>query len=138
MAHEFIREITCYPRPNRANHKPSVDLNPNRDYQDIGWSDGVLSDGRPFRVEYWCWENVSILTYFMSTHGIENATDDYFRELLVDEGLLTFLEARPTLRAKKTKDASGNEMWSVNVAVGDHDELFIKETLYINRYSNPE
>ncbi len=138
MEHDFSGSTIYYPPPNRANHKPSIDITPGRDYQDIGWSGGTLSDGRPFRVEYWCWQGVSILTYFMSTMGIENVADDYFRELLVDEGLLTFREVRPTLRAKKMKDASGNEMWSINVAVGDQDELFVEETLFINRYRNAE
>jgi hypothetical protein len=36
------------------------------------------------------------------------------------------------------KDASGNEMWSVNVPVGDQDELYVEETLSINRYRNTE
>ncbi|OPY75558.1 MAG: hypothetical protein A4E63_00295 [Syntrophorhabdus sp. PtaU1.Bin050] len=137
MAYQLPSADAYYPRPNRANHKPNLDLSPDKEYQDIGWSGGKLSDGRPFRVEYWCWEGVSVLTYFMSTKGIENATDNYFRELLVDEGLLTFAK-QPTLKAKKIKDASGNEMWSINVAVGDYDELFVKETLFIRHYRQLE
>jgi hypothetical protein len=127
-----------YPVPNRANHKPNLDLSPEKDYVDVGWSGGRLSDGRPFRVEYWYWEEVSILTYFMSTKGLENATDGYFRELLVDEGLLTFAANDPVIKSKKIKDASGNEMWSINVAVGDHDELFVTDELFINRYQETD
>lgn len=138
MAHEVRTRYVRYPEPDRSNHKPNLDLTPGKEYVDIGWSGGVLSDGRPFRVEYWCWEEVSILTYFMSTKGIENVTDNYFRELLSDEGLLSFSSEKPTLRAKKMKDASGNEMWSINVAVGNQEELFVKETLFIKRYRYSE
>lgn len=127
-----------YPAPNRANHKPNLDLSPDKDYLDVGWSGGVLSDGRPFRVEYWYWEEVSVLTYFMSTKGIENVTDGYFKELLVDEGLLTFVSKDPVLKSKKIKDGSGNEMWSINVAVGDQDELFVRGDLLIKRYCETE
>lgn len=127
-----------YPVPNRANHKPNLDLTPEKDYVDVGWSAGRLSDGRPFRVEYWYWEEVSILTYFMSTKGIENATESHFKELLVDEGLLTFTSRDPVIKSKKIRDASGNEMWSINVAVGDQDEIFVSDELYINRYRQTE
>jgi len=130
--------IRVYPAPNRANHKPNLSLSRDKDYVDVGWSSGILSDGRPFRVEYWYWDELSILTYFMSTTGIENATDGYFRELLVDEGLLTFVSKDPALKAKKIRDASGNEMWSINVAVGDQDSLFVKGELSIKRYGQTE
>jgi hypothetical protein len=127
-----------YPAPNRGNHKPNLDLSPDKDYLDVGWNNGVLSDGRPFLVEYWYWEEVSVLTYYMSTKGIEDVTDGYFKELLVDEGLLTFLQQDPLLKAKKIRDASGNEMWSVNVAVGDREELFVEGDLPIRRYRETE
>ena len=127
-----------YPVPDRANQKLNLDWSPDNDYLDVGWYGGILSDGRPFRVEYWYWEEMSVLTYFMSTRGIEKVTDSYFKELLVDEGLLTFLHRDPVLKAKKIRDASGNEMWSINVAVGDEDELFITGDLPIKRYQETE
>ncbi len=127
-----------YPAPDRGNHKPNLDPTPDKDYLDVGWNGGILSDGRPFRVEYWYWDEVSVLTYFMSTRGIEDVTDGYFKELLVDEGLITFVHQDPILKAKKIKDASGNEMWSINVAVGDRDELFVSGDLPIKRYLKTE
>lgn len=138
MSYEILSPIRAYPVPNRTNHKPNLSLSPDRDYLDVGFSTGVLSDGRPFRVEYWYWEEVSILTYFMSTADIENVTESYFKELLVDEGLLTFERKEPVVKAKKVRDASGNEMWSINVAVGDQDELFVSGELSIKRYSELE
>ena len=104
MAYEIPQPLVHYPKPNRTNHRPSLDAGLGKDYQDLGWNRGVLSDGRPFRVEYWCWDEVAVLTFFMSTKGMENATDDYFRQLLVDEGLLTFVSAKPTLKSKRVKD----------------------------------
>lgn len=138
MTYEISSPTQVYPVPNRANHKPNLDRSPERDYLDVGWNGGVLSDGRPFRVEYWYWEEVSILTYFMSTKGIENVPDGYFKELLVDEGLLSFVLKEPVLKTKKIRDASGNEMWAINVAVGDQDELFVGGDLSIKRYRRTE
>lgn len=103
MTYRTFSQVPLYPAPNRANHKPNLDLTPEKDYVDVGWSGGRLSDGRPFRVEYWYWEEVSILTYFMSTKGIEDATEGYFKGLLVDEGLLTFLSNNPWSSRKRSK-----------------------------------
>jgi len=129
---------TRYPIPDRTNHKVNLSPGPDKDYQDVGWGGGMLSDGRPFRVEYWWWEDVSILTYYMSTRDIEDVPDSYFRELLTDEGLLTFLSRPPTIKARKIRDASGHEMWAVNIAVGDEDELFVGGAHSINRYVRTE
>ncbi|MGA3174562.1 MAG: hypothetical protein ABSE25_09095 [Syntrophorhabdales bacterium] len=137
MAYEIPSVVPYYPVPNRANHRLNLEAGPDKEYEDIGWNRGVLSDGRPFRVEYWCCNGLSVLTFFMSTKGIEKATDRYFRELLVDEGILTFLTADSALRAKKITDASGNEMWSVNVAVGDQEGLLVGETVLLKRYREP-
>ncbi len=138
MDFRVFRPTSRYPIPDRANHKPNLGFGPDKEYVDVGWTGGVLSDGRPFRVEYWWWEEVSILTYYMSTKDIEAVSDSYFRELLVDEGLLTFVSQKPTLRAKKIRDASGNEMWAVNVSVGDENELFVDAPLPIRRYERME
>jgi hypothetical protein len=32
-------------------------------------------------------------------------------------------------------DPSGNEMWAVNVAVGDEDDLFVEDSVPFKRYS---
>jgi hypothetical protein len=97
-----------------------------------------MSDGRPLRVEFWRWKGFTVLTFFMSTHEMEQASDEDFRDLLEDEGILTFETPDPVLVAHKIRDGSGNEMWSVNVAVGDRDELFVRETLSMTRYGRVE
>ena len=38
---------------------------------DIGWCEGVLSDGRAFRAEMWAQDQISMLTLFFSTAGFE-------------------------------------------------------------------
>jgi hypothetical protein len=41
------------PKPDRSNSPPNLvktDENPNLD---LGWNEGFLTDGRPYRAEYW-------------------------------------------------------------------------------------
>jgi hypothetical protein len=47
---------------------------------DLGWSEGFLSDSRPYRVECWAENQVTMLTIFFSTGGMENYSDLMFKE----------------------------------------------------------
>lgn len=116
-----------YPQPDRSNQTPNRAKTPENDVLDIGWNEGVLSDGRPYRVECWAQDQTTFLTYFFSTHGLENVTDARFAELLVREGLLRFTGSQRYVAARTLKDASGNAMWSVNVVIGDDEDTFVAD-----------
>jgi hypothetical protein len=67
-------------------------------------------------------DQVSMLTFFLSRIGLENALDADFGRLLEREGLLKFkLGRQHYVSAAPFVDSSGNDMWSVNVVVGDDD-----------------
>jgi hypothetical protein len=93
---------------------------------DIGWDEGILSDGRRYRVECWAQDQVTSLTYFFSTRGLENMTNAQFAELLVREGLVQFMSSERYVAALPLKDARGSDMWSVNVVVGDDEKTFVR------------
>ena len=46
--------------------------------------------------------------------------------LLTSENLIQFKPGRRDVRAVKVVDAGGNEMWSVNVLVGDDDGTYVE------------
>jgi hypothetical protein len=62
---------------------------------DLGWSEGFLSDSRPYRVECWAENQVTMLTIFFSTGGMENYSDLMFKELLSKENLVQFVTDNP-------------------------------------------
>lgn len=128
--------VSNYPKPDRSNFNPNFVKTPDNDVLDISWNEGILSDGRPFRVEYWCQDQVSMLTYFFSTKGMQNASDDDFVKLLEREGLLKFKsDDKRFVTGKTLLDSSGNEMWSVNVVIGDEEGTFAKDLYPLNKYS---
>ena len=127
-----------YPRPDRSRITPNFAKTADNDALDLGWHEGVLSDGRPFRAEYWCQDQISILTFFLSIVGLETASQADLAELLVREGLVAFKTGKaPHIQAMRWRDAGGNEMWSINVTVGNEDETFLAATLPMTRYSKP-
>lgn len=117
-----------FPKVDRSNFKPHA-LKGDDGILDIASDEGVLSDGRPYRVEFWCQDQVSCLTFFMSTRGIENADRAYFLRLLKAHNLLEFTNSSQTyLTPAKWVDAAGNEMWSVNAVIGDEAHTYVRMT----------
>lgn len=81
---------TSYPKPDRSTFKPNSQKTPENDALDIGWAEGVLSDNRPFRMEYWCQDQCSIATFFFSTVELDFPTPANVRDFLEREGLVRF------------------------------------------------
>ena len=127
-----------YPVSDRSGQVRSRTRTPDNPTVDIGWDSGKLADGRPYVVECWAQDQVTMLTYFFSTRGLETATEDDFRRLLVSEGLLRFTSERRSVASHPWVDPSGNELWSVNVAVGDDNNAYVEDTHKLRPYGAAE
>ena len=103
---------------------------------DIGWCEGVLSDGRPFRAEMWAQDQISMLTFFFGTLGLEALGDGALFALVEKEGLVRPApKAAPSFSVRKWSDPSGAEFWSVNVVVGTEDETRLAGSVPVSRYA---
>ena len=125
-----------YPRPDRSDYTPNRRKTPENEALDIGWDEGVLRDGRPFRAECWAEDGVTHLTFFFSTHGLETASNTDLAALLLDADLIRFRGDRRYVAARPWTDAAGNDMWSVNVVVGDEDEMYVSDHLRLRQYAH--
>jgi len=125
----------AYPKPDRSNHIPNFIKAAENDTIDIGWDEGVLSDGRPFRAELWAQDQITSLTIFTSRKGIETKSDNEIADIIEKEGILSFLTDRRYVAAKPYTDASNNDMWSINIVVGDDENTFLDlDNLKIHKY----
>jgi hypothetical protein len=133
--------ISCvaqqYPKPDRSKIKPNFSKTPENDAVDIAWQEGVLSDGRPYRAEYWCQDQISMVTFFISTIGLENATNDDFKRLLETENLNKFKPGYSYVQAHRFTDPSGNDLWSINVMVGDDENTYVEAGVPLLPYPRP-
>lgn len=130
----MIKPEAEYPVPDRSDQVRVRTRTPDDDAVDIGWDSGNLTGGRPYIVECWAQEQVTMLTYFFSMRGLESATDDDFRRLLESEGLLKFTSGRRFVASRPWVDASGNELWSVNVVVGDDNHTYVDDNHRLRPY----
>ena len=106
-----------FPVPDRSRQPVRI-LKDESGMIDIGWCEGVLSDGRAFRAEMWAQDHVSSLTIFFSTLGLEALDPEEICALVEQEGLVSFeAGAESYCASDKYVDNSGQELWSVNIVV---------------------
>ncbi len=86
-------------------------------------------------VSNWRQDRVSNLRFCSLESAWENASDANFGRLLERERPLKFKRGKQRhVSAAPFADSAGNDMWSVNVVVGDGDGTFIEGGLPTERY----
>ena len=108
----------------------------------IGWDTGLLGGNRPYFLECWATCGITILTYFVSAIGLEDASTEELVKLLTDAGLFRLFDPEnPSASVMKFEDSRGNEFFSINVTVGDEEETYLEGgTIYpfgpLNEYNS--
>ena len=93
----------------------------------IGWDTGLLEPDRPYFMECWATCGITMLTYFVSTKGIEDASTEDLVRMLTEAGLFRVVDPKgPGTMVMKFEDDHGNEFYSINVTVGVEDELYVE------------
>jgi hypothetical protein len=125
-----------YPVPDRSDQTINHVKNEYGEI-DVGWAEGLMSDGRPFRMEMWAQDGVSMLTFFFSASGLEDLDDEKMATLVLAEGFVTFRDgAKQFIEKMLRDDPAGNATWSASIVVGDEDETFISGSLPVFAYSS--
>lgn len=102
--------ISKYPKPDRSDQIRNLSKGADG-VIDIGWCDGVMSDGRPFLAEMRAQDGISMLTIFFSSDGIDHLTSDQLKDLVAKEGIVTFrTEGDSYCEAAEYEDRVGNAM----------------------------
>jgi hypothetical protein len=95
----------------------------------LGWDTGLLDGNRPYFMECWATNGITMLTYFVSTKGIENASTEDLVKMLTEAGPFRFLNPdpdKPGASVMKFEDDHENVFFSINITVGIEDELFVE------------
>ena len=121
--------MKSYPKPDRSDYKFNASKSAHNEVIDVGWDEGFLPDARPFRAECWAESGISMVTFFFSTQGLETSTEAQLMEILKKDGLIKPLNDTIHVTAMPMSDASGNDMWSVNIVVGDENQVFLQDKL---------
>ena len=101
----------------------------------IGWNCGFIGD-RPYFLEAWATDGITLITVFVSTERIEDYTPDDVEKMLTDvAGIYSKKEEAYESSIAKMFDGNGNEFFSVNVIVGLEDEPTVVESGVIHPFT---
>ena len=122
---EYLKEY----RENKDKYLPVIDHEkeyfPERNEFDdvnIGWSMGFIED-RPYFLECWATEGITMITVFVSAIGIENARPYELERMLIENKVYEPLDDYESPEeCPRFNDDSGNTFFSINVLVGIEDE----------------
>ena len=112
--------------------KQFPDKDPGENWYDdpeynIGWDAGLLEGNRPYFLECWATCGITMLTYFVSTSGIEQCKKEDLLRMLENAGLFRILDPDdPRTEVNTYTDDSGNEFFSINIVCGDEDNTYIE------------
>lgn len=119
--------------PNRSNYNISAREPNDEGVLDIGFAKGMFSDGRPYRLECWCMDELIMATVYLDERHITAWKRLDLALLLELEGLLRFKDG-PFLQAARVKDDAGHAVWAVNVMLKDADGLHTEILRPIQKY----
>ena len=132
------KKIAMYPKPDRSDQIRNFVKSEENEAIDVGWNEGSLSDGRQYHVECWAEDQITMLTFFFSSVGLETYSEALLKGLLEEENLVQFITSDAPISVMLITDVSGNELWSVNVVVGTEDELFANDLLSLRAYEKSD
>ena len=85
-----------------------VDFTSDTEVCNIGYNEGTLKDGRPYRIEVWSAFGIETATIFISTQDIEDKDVKYLKKLIQDNKIIDIYDDR--LDVTRTVDYEENEL----------------------------
>lgn len=121
--------------PCRVDYVPSP-YEPNEEgVMDVGYKNGVMSDGRPYRLECWRMDELLMLTVLFSNQGLTGYKRADMPLLLEGEEILRFVGAgKPRLQAAQTTDDVGQSMWAINLMLADNKGTYAELAVQLHSY----
>lgn len=146
---ELLRELRDHPDGYLPITNQAWRIFPSRNdgtewYDDpeynLGWDAGLLPGNRLYFLECWATCGLTMLTYFVSVVGMEEAKDaDLFR-MLEDAGLFRILDPSGLHTTIQKFNEDGKEFFSINILVGDEEGTYVSGGNYypfshLNRFN---
>jgi len=127
LTSDVFGELT---KPTPMKKVPSK---PAEGEKNIGYGEGILSDGSPFKYEFWAVDGISNVTFYISGDDIELLPNEEIIKMFVDDGWLEYYGVRQSAGIGEFVDSRGNHVLSVNVVIGDESDLYAnaKSLIYV-------
>ena len=117
-----------YPKIVRDN----IDFNSSSDVCNIGYYEGELKDGRPYRLEMWSSNGIDSVTIFISNIGLEDKSEVDLVKYISGEDIIDISDDRSSVNL--VTDIEGNDFYGINLLINNHDEEVNKLLVTLNDY----
>ena len=117
-----------YPRIVRDN----IDFNSSSDVCNVGYYEGELRDGRPYRLEMWSSNGIDTATIFISNIGLEDKGEVDLVKYLSGEGIIDLFDDRASVNL--ITDIEDNTFYSINLIINNKDEEVNKLLVPLSDY----
>ncbi|MGE4588242.1 MAG: hypothetical protein AB7E34_01510 [Acidaminococcaceae bacterium] len=117
-----------YPHPHfkpQANYSNEIDEEGFID-SDIGYLEGEFSDERPYRVECWEIDALTMATIYFSDRNIKKLQKDELIKYLEKEHLVCWLQNKKNIQCRHIKDNLDISMWAINIKLSDAKKQYAK------------
>jgi hypothetical protein len=115
-----------YPQVDRSDLVPNFDGRAGDDVVDVGWAEGQLDDGRPYRLECWALAGSTGVTVLMSDEGLEASSPLEVNALLEASGVITNYVPQE-ISLHRFVDPSGTSCVSISYVIADEGDEFFAE-----------
>lgn len=112
--------------------RDTIDFTSDTEVCNIGYYDGIFTDGRPVRVELWSSHNVITATIFFSVKDLEDLTEKEVKDLLIINEIIEIREDNAYVT--EYEDSKGNNFYCINIAIKDHDTVINKCIVPLTEY----
>lgn len=112
--------------------RDTIDFTSDTEVCNIGFYEGIFTDGRPVRVEVWSSHNIVNATVFFSIEDLEDKTEEEIKTILIQNEIIELREDNAYIT--EYEDSNENLFISINVALTDHDQIINKCLVQLKDY----
>ncbi len=105
---------------------PNFNGRAGNDIVDVGWAEGLLNDGRPYRLECWSLAGTTGVTVLMAEEGLEAGGTLAVNALLEASGVITHIVPQE-ITLHRFVDPSHASCLSVSYVIANEDDDFFAE-----------
>ena len=132
---EFLTRNTILeiPLPQRDPEDISFDGIQDSSSKKIGYVEGRLKNGYPFRLECAQYNGFKVISVFVSTMGLVGVTGEELDEYLREQELYEVYDTKPAIYTYV--DKKNNEFWRIDVLLESDGNIFSSSPLSIEEFS---
>ncbi|HIU64386.1 MAG TPA: hypothetical protein IAB06_05080 [Candidatus Avacidaminococcus intestinavium] len=114
-----------YPKPHFVE-KRKLEADEDEEVIDetVGTSEGILPDGRPYKVEFWQLEDLLLATIYFSATDVSDCTKSELEKYLQKNSLVMTKGDSLRMQCKKCLDDAGCEMWVINIILRQDQQIY--------------